>query len=209
MRIGIVGIALASAFGCSYSAPGTAATGDGNDGPTSDGAQDSLLDAFVCPSGYAPLTGAPAGSLYRVSGGPNGTGNTGRSNWVDAQLDCGNDGVGTHLAIPETEEEYQALSDAVSGATRWLGVTDRITEATWIPIIGGTTFVGHWFGNTPEQGDSGAANNDCMTLCASTRTGPLGTIHIAEAMPCADTDADDARGYICECDGRAVDPATF
>lgn len=203
MRIG----ALLCLCACSYAPQ----AGIADDAPAPEDTPPPDTVAFVCPDDYVALPGAPGGSVYRISGedGSSSSG-SGRSSWVDAEADCRDDGARTHLAIAETETEYKALSDAVSGATRWLGVSDRKTEGTWIPIIGGleSDYVGHWFNNDPDGGCCDATS-DCMTLSGVLQASPLGAISIAEPMPCADDNPDNRKGFICECDGREVDPATF
>lgn len=96
----------------------------GADGSTEAG---GAIDAASCPAGYVQLAGLP--SRYRISGGPGTTADPlGRGTWVMAEADCRDDGIGTHLAIAETKAEHDAFVDVVSGASRWLGVTDRKVE---------------------------------------------------------------------------------
>jgi len=151
------------------------------------------IDAAGCPAGYMQLAGLP--SRYRVSGGPGTTSDPqGRGTWVSAEADCRRDGVGTHLAIAETQAEHDAFVDVVSGASRWLGVTDRTVEGTWRTITGGTTFFALW--GPPPENDS----YDCMIL---TR------VPSHEDTRCDDPDPQWSKGYICECDGVAVDLTAF
>jgi hypothetical protein len=149
-----------------------------------DGAEDPISDAdpLACPPDYIP-TGP---SRYRMV--------TAGANWLTAQADCRDDATGTHLAIPETAAERQVLADMVSGASRWLGVTDRITEGTFLPIIGGTIWSPNWIGGGPGI-------YDCVLL---TRTDGFD-----EVVPCDSTDPQWGRPYFCECDGKPVDPTTF
>jgi len=149
---------------------------------------DATVDAGGCPASYTDLTGAP--SKYRVVDRA-AAGTT----WVGAEQDCRDDGAATHLAIPETQAEHQAFIDVMSGASRWLGVTDRITEDVWLPIIGGDAgWYAAWAGGTPQN------QGDCLLLSR---------IPAHEDMPCADPDPAWHEGFICECDGLAVDPTTF
>jgi hypothetical protein len=154
---------------------------------------DSLIDTTGCPTGYVQLAGLP--SRYRISGGDGTTTDSqGRGTWVMAEEDCRNDGAGTHLAIAETQTEHEAFVDVVSGASRWLGVTDRKVEGTWRTITGGSTFFALW--GSPPQNES----YDCMIL---TR------VPSHEDSYCDDPDPQWYKGYICECDGVPVDPAAF
>jgi hypothetical protein len=154
---------------------------------------DDPMDAPGCPANYGPLRALP--SRYRVSGGTAASPDlAGRGTWVTAEADCRNDGFGTHLAIAETQAEHDAFVDVISGATRWLGVTDRKIEGTWKTIVGGSTFYALW-GSPPQN-----APYDCLSL-------NRGAGH--EDMPCADPDPQWHKGYICECDGAAVDLTAF
>lgn len=170
---------------CGFRSPGSDSPGDGSDGS---------IDAPGCPANYVALGDLP--SRYRVSGGTAANPDpAGRGTWVTAEADCRDDGGGTHLAIAETQAEHDAFVDVVSGATRWLGVTDRKVEGTWKTILGGSTFYATW-GSPPPQN----IDYDCMTL-------NRGTSH--EDMPCDDPDPQWHKGYICECDGAAVDLTAF
>jgi hypothetical protein len=166
-----------------------------NHDPGADGSTEAggSMDAG-CPEGYVQLAGLP--SRYRVSGGAGTTSSPqGRGTWVMAEADCRDDGVGTHLAIAETKAENDAFVDVVSGASRWLGVTDRKVQGTWRTITGGSVFFALW-GSPPPKNDQ----FDCMIL---TR------VPSSEDAICDDPDPQWYRGYICECDGVAVDPTAF
>ncbi|HWO25023.1 MAG TPA: C-type lectin domain-containing protein [Kofleriaceae bacterium] len=157
------------------------------------GDSDASIDAPGCPANYGLLRDLP--SRYRVSGGTAANPDlAGRGTWVTAEADCRNDGFGTHLAIAETQAEHDAFVDVVSGATRWLGVTDRKVEGTWTTLIGGSTFYARW--GSPPQNDL----YDCLSLNRA-----IGH----EDMPCAHPDPQWHKGYICECDGAAVDLTAF
>lgn len=173
---------------CGFSMP--ASVGSGSDAAT-DGSPVPIDVALACPANYKPLPGAP--SMYRVVGGTMAVPTAGRTTWIGAELDCRDDGTGTHLAIPETQAENQAFVDVLSGASRWLGVTDRKTEGTWVPIIATTGWFARWAGGVPGA-------DDCLLL---SRT----SFH--EAMPCQSGDPQWNKGFICECDGALVDATSF
>jgi hypothetical protein len=175
---------------CGFDSPGSGNL-DASNSP--DAPHDAAIDAPGCPADYGPLRDLP--SRYRVSGGTDANPDlAGRGTWVTAEADCRDDGSGTHLAIAETQAEHAAFVDVVSGATRWLGVTDRKVEGTWKTILGGSTFYALW-GSPPQQDPY-----DCLSL-------NRGFGH--EDMPCADPDPQWHKGYICECDGAAVDLTAF
>lgn len=175
---------------CGFHSPGSS-NPDASKNP--DAPLDASMDAPGCPANYGPLRDLP--SLYRVSGGTAANPDlAGRGTWVTAEADCRDDGFGTHLAIAETQAEHDAFVDVISGATRWLGVTDRKVEGTWKTIIGGSTFYALWI--SPPQN----AAYDCLSL-------NRGAGH--EDMPCDDPDPQWHKGYICECDGAAVDLTAF
>jgi hypothetical protein len=121
--------------------------------------------------------------------------------WDGAELDCEDDGAGTHLAVPETQDERDALADAITSASFWIGVTDRAATGTYVSVVGGEWFA-EWYVNNNPQPDQGIGE-DCVSLA--------GSLH-------ADTQArrrnfDEscvgAKPYICECDMTEPDPATF
>jgi hypothetical protein len=156
---------------------------------------DAPLDAYqvVCPSTYVQLGATAMASSYRVVDRA-----TAGANWVNAELDCRDDGPRTHLAIAETAAEHVLFEDAVSGASLWLGVTDRKVEGTWRPIISGTSgWFTDWFGGAQPATNT---NYNCLLL-----SGP----NFEEAMPCSDGTVMWTKGFICECDGNEVDLTAF
>ena len=197
-------VLVGSLAACSFAPRGAPSTDPDIDAPELDAP--TIDAAFACPAGYAPLAGGAAASRYKIngaSGPPAGGPGPGRGTWLEAEADCRDDGPGTHLAIPETEAEHQAFVDVVSGASRWLGATDRITEGSWLPIIGGTAgFVQtHWIAGVPGIN----AISNCLLL---TRVQDLD-----EATPCNGEGQLPSeqwdKGYICECDREPVDQTTF
>ena len=119
---------LVTLAGCSFYLPG----GSELDAPVvRDAPVDAPVDAFLvpCPITYGQLGPTATASSYRLVDRASAG-----ANWVTAELDCRDDGPRTHLAIAETAAEHVIFEDAVSGASLWLGVTDRKVDVDHVAI---------------------------------------------------------------------------
>ncbi len=156
------------------------------DGPVIDGPRIDarLVDAppdasmgLVCPSGYMAVTGQT--SKYRVVTTPVG--------WAAAELDCENDGSGTHLAVIDNATEDAAV-DALTGASIWFGLTDIKVEGQprWVT------------GALPVYTNYGTMQNTAAYDCAGVYQGKW-----------AWGDCTTLIKYVCECDGIAADPNAY
>lgn len=145
-----------------------------------DARPDAGPDAAMCPSDYVPIAGAP--SRYRTIAG--------FSSWTDAEHDCEDDGTGTHLVVIDDAAESAAVDDLIFG-NLWLGASDRVTEGSFLAVTGGAAPYLAW---GPFQPDD-FFGQDCVSM--------------NEAGNYADAGCDSARGYVCECDGIAPDPASY
>ncbi len=146
-----------------------------------DAAPDAAPDASPCPDGYAPITGAPAGSQYRVV--------TSGKSWIDAEHDCEDDGATSHLAILADDAERDAVRGAVSGQA-WLGVTDIVAEGTWLEVTSGLAAYRPWNSNEPND----LFGEDCVEL---------------DGGGFNDEGCGNANVYVCECDGLAANPLAY
>jgi len=136
------------------------------DAPATDAAADAPA---MCPASYAAVTGQT--SHYRTV--------TTAQTWINAELDCEDDGTGTHLAVVDNVAEHTAV-DALTGASIWFGLTDRKVEATprWVT------------GATPTYTNYGGANNTGPYDCAGIYQGKWAWGDCTTLIP-----------YVCECDG--------
>lgn len=138
-----------------------------------------MIDAHACPTGYTTLPGAPATSQYRLFGNlASGT------SFGAAKARCESDG--THLVIVETAAEAAAIGTAIqldpSSPYYWDGITDQVTENTWVTITGGAATYLPW---DPGQPNGGRAAN-CALFDAQ------GHLY--------DFDCSGVEGFACECE---------
>lgn len=142
------------------------------------------------PPCVAPYTQTPDG-CFRVS--------TTFMTWLDAELDCEADGG--HLATVDTVAEHFTLHDLAAGAAvaeTWLGISDRVTEGTflWVTNSGLDPLTDECF-----YGPSGPTNDttlDCTVQLAQTQCGDW------FLRDCTLT-----RAFICERDGNPPNPAHY
>jgi len=119
------------------------------------------------------------GSAYRVV--------TAGARWLAAETTCEADEPGaTHLAIVDAMTELAAIHE-VTTATVWIGLSDRRSEGSWQWVSGIAQAT-----NTPpwKLGEPSAGGKD---NCAQ-----LDMAGHFDALNC-----DDARPFVCECDGVA------
>jgi hypothetical protein len=150
------------------------------------------VDAPTCPSSYT--TALVGQARYRLV--------SSAASWTNAQADCSDDGTGTHLVIPSSSAEHDAIADAITGSTSlWIGVSDRVTENTFVVVTGGTTYHVDWFtgASSSEPDNSG----DCVEQVSST------TSAVGDRGKQFDENCGSSRRYLCECDGLASDPTAY
>ena len=142
---------------------------------------DASADApmITCPGTYGMLPGFTSTSRYRVV-------NTAVT-WDAAEAAC--EAEGAHLAILGDSDELGGVYAALLGQTIWIGVTDRITEATYRTVTGGTPMFLVWDIGQP-------AALDCLYID--------GVTSLLHTQACTTT-----RQYVCECDGTLADPASY
>jgi hypothetical protein len=162
--------------------------GGADDGATGGDAMiaaDAMPDgppALLCPPSYTLFDNARPLSRYRHV--------TASASWQVAEATCEADGgnafLPAHLIVLDDEAERQWAFD--QGTTdKWIGATDIKTEGT---ILAVTDQPSPFFG-------AAASNNmskDCLYLDGSTTV-----MEVCSA----------GRPYLCECDGRAADPARY
>jgi hypothetical protein len=149
-----------------------------------DAAPDAAPDAMPagCPTDYVALDGAPTTSRYRVVAG--------FVNWGPAEMDCDNDGTGTHLVVVDDAAESAAIDTAFFGDL-WLGASDRRSEGTFLAVTGGPMPYTNWSLFEPDD----FFGQDCAGL--------------DEGGFYSDRTCGGNRGFICECDGLEPDPNAF
>jgi hypothetical protein len=127
--------------------------------------------AMCMSSGYDP---ASNGKYYRLPPNP--------ANWNTAEADCANDVVGaTHLIVLTDTAEVQIASTEPG----WVGLSDQVTEGTFVNVTNETPDQRPWDSGQPDNG----GNEDCARIQSN------GTLD--------DDQCTNIRYYACECDGRA------
>jgi len=162
---------------------GDAAMADAPPSDTPVDTTDAMSDAAsVCPGSYVSSGGQT--SKYRAV--------MAASPWLAAQMDCADDGLGTHLVVINDAAENTVV-DALTGASvAWIGFSDRITEGSFRAVTGSVVNFTSWGAGNP---DGGAVQN-CMAIYGGNLWGDGDCVY---AMP----------GYVCECDGIPSDPTAF
>jgi hypothetical protein len=166
--------------------------------PLPDAAPPPRPDAAVasCPAGYT--ASEQTRTAYRYVPTP--------ILWAAAESAC--EAEGTHLATITDSDERNVVTHALGKSPPgtsdkvWIGMSDRTSEGTWRFVTGGVVQTGQQFWNDNEPNASG----DCGALYRKN-----------DAVPSREGRYDDAdctmlginAGYVCECDGDAVDPTAF
>lgn len=160
------------------------------DGPPPDGAPDAsdgnpTDDAMLaCPASYT-LTLSGSTSLYRFVSNQ-------AVPWTTANSRCTDDG--THLIVLSSETELSQINVVAGAGERWVGLSDRVTNGTFLPVTDEpTTF-------PPASGSpwaTGEPTND-KPCVATNDNGQLITLTCGNG-----------RTFICECDGVPDDPTNY
>jgi hypothetical protein len=162
------------------------------DAPRGDGSVNDAASA-VCPTGYLAVSGLA--NRYRVVVSP--------LTWLNAEQTCESDSssasLRTHLAVVTSDSERTTLSNTTGANEYWIGLSDRLTEGTYLWVSTETTpgyppsSGGPW--GTGEPSVNGAAT-DCVELQS-------------DSVSFAVRDCQIAKRYICECDGFAAKPQNY
>jgi hypothetical protein len=137
---------------------------------------------LACPDGYTldPATGTG----YRVG--------SFLLDWGTAEGACADDGQGTHLVVIGNAAERDHVKSLSGGQAVWIGLTDSVTEHDFVSVTSEATAFAPWALGEPNDG--GLFGEDCVEL----RDGSYN-----------DRGCSNLETYVCECDGRAEDPAAF
>ncbi|MFN0249482.1 MAG: lectin-like protein [Kofleriaceae bacterium] len=148
--------------------------------PPADALVDSPADAALPDAprcmGFAPLPSLSA-HLYVVS--------TVDLSWNEAVTSCSI--RGGYLAIPDDDAEAVAIVATHNNET-WVGLSDQLTEGTWITVTGSTSFYARWMSGEPNNGGDPSLDpgQDCAQL------------YVGGAYD--DDYCDEPKPFVCECE---------
>lgn len=134
------------------------------DGATADAAVDSsgadaMIDAPLppgCPSGYNSITGGQGAHKYRLV--------TGAENWQAQKASCAATSSSAYLAIPDDQNELNAIQTLSAATQTWVGVTDAATENTFLNVKGMPQVFLPWEAGQPDDAGPG---EDCVIIQSS------------------------------------------
>jgi hypothetical protein len=152
---------------------------------TSDGPVDGATDP-VCPASYTKV----GTSSYRYVSNQ-------AIPWLSAEDACVLDGTNTHLIVLDDDAERTTVQMVIDKNV-WIGLSDRVTEGTFVPVTDQQTNYPPELGPpwAAGQPDNAGPNENCVQLLET--TGEL------EDVACGN-----GRAYICECDGFPEDPSNL
>jgi len=113
------------------------------------------------------------------------------STWTAAEATCEGDGAGIHLAVFDDGIELAALRSVVGDTDVWTGVTDRITEGSYLSVTGLPAPFLPW-----SNGEPTGAAEDCVS------------VEVDDGVA-GDADCALLRRPLCECDGIAIVPGSY
>ncbi len=131
----------------------------------------------MCPTGYVTLTGGNAGHMYKVL--------TASKTWPNQEADCQLTTAQSHLAIPDDLAELTALDGAAPAGRYWIGLTDAVTEMTFVTTLGVNATYLPWESGAPNNGGPG---EDCVESANS-------AAHEINDERCTNT----SQPAVCEC----------
>jgi hypothetical protein len=155
------------------------AAADALDAEIPDAIDASVIDP--CAPTYTKMIGQ---SFYRFSATP--------ASWDVAEHACEADGRGSHLVVFNDSLEMNMVEGVVSGTDIWVGITDRVTDGTFLDVMGERpAFLPGW-----QSMDPSFAGPGCVKFNPNSRL-----IH--------DQDCTTQVAYVCECDGVLARPSSF
>jgi hypothetical protein len=131
----------------------------GDQGPGIDGGIDGMVvgtdgsvdgDGSKCPMSFASITGAGS-HVYKVQA--NG------ANWAQQQNACRALSTNAYLAIPDDQNELNALDTASGQTLYWVGISDIATENTFVTVLNTPQLFLPW---QPPAPDDAGPGEDCV-----------------------------------------------
>jgi len=130
-----------------------AGTGDARDAPAP--------DPVPCTDGNAHATAPDASCLMLV---------TGEHTWTEAQAACS--ALHAHLVILRDPAMNTAAIQLVGTIDAYIGLTDEVTEGTFLWVDGTPATFTNWRAGEPSEGDAAGAYPENCAVIAGTRADP-------------------------------------
>jgi hypothetical protein len=130
-----------------------------------------------CPSGYVTITGGQANHLYKLVTLPD--------DWTKQQAGCRLTSTSANLAVPDDLTELTAIDTLAGTANYWVGITDAVTEGTWLNVLGAAQTFLPWQPPAPDN-NAGGQGEDCVES--------LPTVHMFNDRRCMEN-----LPAVCEC----------
>jgi hypothetical protein len=106
-----------------------------------------------CPATYTTLPNAGT-HVYKLT--------VNAATWSTQRARCMDDGA--YLAVPGDAAELQAITTAAAAARTWVGITDQVTEGTYVTVQGTTaTFLPWDTANGEPDNPGGMGGEDCVS----------------------------------------------
>jgi hypothetical protein len=157
--------------------------GAASDGPIVDAPP--VDSAVACPANYT-LTIASSTSSYRFVGNQ-------AIPWLTANSRCTDDG--THMIVLSSAAELNEINLAAGAGNRWVGLSDRRVDNTFVPVTDENTAFPPSSGAPWAAGEPSDSGNDCVAM---NDNGDLITLACGNGF-----------NFVCECDGLPSDPNNF
>lgn len=149
-----------------------------------DAAAPDAVDASVIDPCAATYTAVYGPSHYRFTATA--------ASWDVAERACEADGRGSHLVVFNDAPEMNAIEALVMGTEIWVGITDRVTDGTFLDVMGELPlFKPQWQSMDPSFPGPG-----CVQFNPGSR--------LIHDQACTTLVA-----YVCECDGIPAKPSSY
>jgi hypothetical protein len=157
-------------------------TGDGGpiDTPPNNNDATMMIDAppAGCPTGYNAIVGGQANHLYKLV--------TAADDWAKQQTGCRMTSASSNLAIPDDITEHTAIDTLAGAGNYWVGISDTVTEGTFLTVLGAVPSHLPWQLPAPDNGGGVGGGEDCVES--------LPAVHMFNDRRCMDN-----LPTVCEC----------
>ncbi len=110
-----------------------------------------------CPASFSSITGGQGAHRYRLI---NAT-----DDWSEQRGACAAMSTSAYLAIPDDAAELAAIAMLSAASASWVGISDTVTENTFVTVKGAAATFLPWDTNQPD--DNGSQGEDCVVIQTS------------------------------------------